>query len=107
MGQLGKVLPYGKPDPNGLWIHSAVAEALNARDVESMRSGFTCELFNMRGVHGFSGGKEEQGIAAGYHEKANALEEKGFHRIASAVRELAKGYERTAEHEAQRDPFED
>ena len=72
-----------------------------------MRSGFTMKLFNLRGVHGFSGGKEELTIAEGYHQKAEALEENGYHRIATAMRELAKGYERDAEREAQRNPYVD
>jgi hypothetical protein len=69
-----------------------------------MRSGFTTKLLNLRGAYWSSAGKEEQAIAAGYHEKAEALEEHGYHRIATAMRELAKGYERDAEREAQRNP---
>ena len=107
LNQIGQVLPYSPPDPDGLWIHCSVADALNAKDATEMRSGFTCELFNMRGVHGFSAGKEELDIAAGYHKKADALEEKGYHRFATAIRELAKGYEQDAERESRRDPFED
>jgi hypothetical protein len=84
-----------------------MAEALNAKDADVVRSGFTCELFNMRGVHGFSAGKEELEIAARYHKQADALEEKGYHRFATAIRELAKSYERDAERESKRDPFED
>ena len=72
-----------------------------------MRSGFTCELFNRRGVHGFSAGEEERKLAAGFGAKADALEEKGYERIATAVRELAKGYERDAEQEAKRNPYGD
>jgi hypothetical protein len=105
--QIGQVLPYSPPDPNGLWIHRSVAEALNAKDAAVMRSGFTCELFNMRGVHGFSAGKEELEIAGRYHKQADALEESGFHRFATELRDLAKRYERDAERESKRDPFED
>jgi hypothetical protein len=107
LNQIGQVLPYSPPDPDGLWIHRSIAEALNAKDAAEMRSGFTCELFNMRGVHGFSAGKEELEIASRYHKQADALEEKGYHRFATAIRELAKGYERDAEGESKRDPLED
>jgi hypothetical protein len=107
LNQIGHVLPYSPPDPDGLWIHRTIAEALNAKDAKEMRSGFTGELFNMRGVHGFSAGKEELEISGRYRKQAEALEEKGFHRFATAMRELAKRYERDAERESKRDPFED
>jgi hypothetical protein len=105
MSQIGQVLAHAPPDPDGLWVHRSVAEALNDKDANEMRSGFTMKLFNLRGVHGFSGGKEELAIAEGYHQKAEALEESGYHRIATAMRELAKGYERDAERESQRNPY--
>lgn len=107
LDQIGKVLAYSPPDPGGLWIHRSIAEALNAKDASELRSGFTCELFNMRGVHGFSAGKEELEIASRYHGRANSLEEEGFVRFATAMRDLAKGYERDAERESKHDPFED
>jgi hypothetical protein len=107
MNQIGQVLPYAPPDPDGLWIHRVVAEALNAKEAEDMRSGFTCEFFNQRGVHGFSHGQEERDLAAKFNAKADALEEKGYQRIATAVRGVAKGYERDAERESKRNPYED
>lgn len=88
-----------------LWIHKAIAVALDAKDAETMRNAFTTSLFNKRGVHGFTAGKEEQAIAAGYHEKAAALESVNFHRIADTVRTLAKGYERDALREAENNSF--
>jgi len=105
MSQIGQVLAHTPPDPDGLWINHAVADALNDKDAGSMRSGFTMKLFNLRGVHGFSAGKEELAIAEGCHKKAEALEENGYQRFATAMRELAKGYERDAEREAQRNPY--
>jgi hypothetical protein len=84
-----------------------IAEALNAKDAAEMRSGFTCKLMNMRGVHGFSAGKEEREIAAGYRKKAEELEQRGYSRFATAMRELAEHYERDAKREAARDPYGD
>jgi len=107
MSQIGQVLPYSPPDPNGLWIHHSVAEILNEKDAAKMRSGFTMELFNMRGVHGFTAGKEERKIAIQRHEQAEELEQYGYHRFATAMREFAESYEREAERESTRDPFED
>lgn len=105
MNQIGQVLPYAPPDPDGFWIHHVVAEALNAKEADELRSGFTREFFNQRGVHGFSRGQEERDLAANFSAKADALEEKGYQRVATAVRGLAKGYERDAELEAKRNPW--
>ena len=107
MNYIGQVLPHVPPDADGLWIQCPVAEALNAKDAAEMRSGFTCKLMNMRGVHGFSAEKEEREIASGYRKKAEALEQHSFSRFATAMRELAEHYERDAEHEAARDPYGD
>lgn len=70
-------------------------------------SGFTTELFNQRGVHGFTYGKEEWELAAKNREKAQALDAKGFTRFGTAMREFAEQYDRQAEREEKRDPFED
>ena len=105
--QLGQVLPYAPPDADGLWIDRIVAEALNAKDSKGMRSGFTCELFNQRGVHGFTAGREERELAQSNRDKAEALDARGYSRFATAMREFAERYEKDAEREASRDPHED
>ena len=104
--RIGHILIYAPEDPNGLWIHRAVASALNKRDAGEMRSGFTTELFNQRGVHGFTAGREERELAQQNREKAEALETEGYSRFATAMREFAKSYERDAERDALRSPFE-
>jgi hypothetical protein len=105
--ELGQTLVYGPKDPDGLWIHRAIAKILNERDADVMRSGFTMELFNQRGVHGFSHGSAEAELAKKYHGMAEALELAGFSRFGAAMRGLAKEYERDAEREAKRNPFDD
>jgi hypothetical protein len=107
LNELGQTLPYGPPDPSGLWVHSTIANVLNEKDAGAMRSGFTMELFNQRGVHGFTHGAAETDLAKGFYTKAEELELAGFPRLASSVRDLAKSYERDAEREARRDEFED
>ncbi len=107
MDQLGQALANAPQDPNGLWIHESIAAALDSRDVPEMRRAFAVGLFNKRGVHGFSHGEEEKVIAAGYREKAKALSDKGFHRVADAVRGLADDYERDAQRESRRDIFDE
>ncbi|WP_300319587.1 hypothetical protein [Idiomarina sp.] len=105
--QIGHVLTCAPPDSDGLWIHNAVAAALNLRDSGEMRSGFTTQLFNDRGVHGFTHGREERELARENLEKAESLDSKGYTRFATAMREFAAEYERQAEREAKRDPYED
>lgn len=51
MNIIGQVLIYSPPDPDGLWINHTVAEALNARESENMRAGFTVKLFSSRGAY--------------------------------------------------------
>jgi hypothetical protein len=104
---VGQVLIHAPGDPDGLWIHRSAAVALNGKNAEKMRTGFNTALFNSRGTHGFTAGKEERALAAKYREQADAGETAGFQRLATTLRELAKSYERDAEHEASSDPFDD
>lgn len=103
--QIGQVLTNTPEDPDGLWINKEVAEALDARDTAEMRSGFTIQLFNRRGVHQFTHGREERRLAAENREKAEALEMAGYTRFATAMREFAEQYERDAEREEKSDRF--
>lgn len=105
--QIGHVLTHAPPDPNGLWIHEAVATVLNYRDTEDMRSGFTTELFNQRGVHSFTYGEEERELASENRGKAEALNSRGFARFGTAMREFAEQYARQAELEEKRNPYDD
>ena len=72
-----------------------------------MRDGFQTALFNARGVHRFTAGQEERGLAENYRSRAEALESEGFQRLAESLRKLADGYERDAEREASREPFDE
>lgn len=105
--ELGHVLTYAPKDPDGLWIHKAVASVLNQRDAEKMRRNFMIALMNQRGVYSFSHGSQERELARGYREKAEALDIAGYTRFATAMRELADQYDADAERDERRDPFED
>ena len=105
--QIGHVLTHSCEDPNELWIHEAVASVLNGRDTEKMRSEFTSELFNQRGVYLHTAGTGERKLAQRNREKADALDAKGFSRFATAMRQFAEVYERQAIYEADFDPFDD
>lgn len=80
---------------------------MNRRDADAIRSGFTTEIINQKGVFGFSAGREELELAQSYHVRAEALEAKGFSRFATAMRELANSYEREAELQAKRGRLDD
>jgi hypothetical protein len=95
---IGGVLIHSPADPNGLWMHQAVAEALNARDSEDMRRGYSTGIFNSRGVRTVDPtGKPERELAEHYRQKAEDVENAGFHRLAVTLRGLADGYDREAE----------
>lgn len=105
--EIGMVLIYAPQDPNGLWIHKAVAAVLDEGAMGRMRFNFMLALKNQRGVHSFSHGAQERILAQGYREKAEALDLAGFTRLATTMRELADQYDADAERDERRDPFED
>lgn len=95
---IGNVLIHAPPDPEGLWIHQTVASALNAMDEEEMRNSFRSGMYNSRGVHTVDPtGKPERELAEKYKQKAEEVENAGYHRFAVTLRKLAERYEREAE----------
>ncbi len=95
---IGEVLIHAPSDPDGLWIHRAVAIALNDRDAEDMRNGFRTGMYNSRGVHTVDPtGKPERELAEQFRRKAEEVENAGFQRFAVILRSLTDGYEREAE----------
>jgi hypothetical protein len=108
MSMLGHSLIHSPPDPDGLWIHRSVAAALNAKDADDLRDGFRTELYNSRGVHWVDPtGKPEKELANKYRTQAEAVENAGYHRLATTLRELAASYEREAEFVSTRERFDD
>jgi hypothetical protein len=107
LSMVGHVLIHTPPDPDGLWIHHSAAMALNAKDANDMRDGFHTELFNSRGVHSWTAGREERELAEKYRTQAEEVEARGYHRLASSIRELVTSYERDAERQASEDPFDE
>lgn len=95
---IGKVLIHTPPDPDGLWIHRAVATALNDREADSMRKGYKTGAYNSRGVHFVDPtGKPERELAELFRKKAEKVEDAGFQRLAVTLRLLADKYDREAE----------
>jgi hypothetical protein len=98
MIQFGEVLIHAPADPKGLWIDRAVAAALNGKDAEKMRQGFSTGIFNSRGAHWVDpSGEPEKELAEEFRSKGEAVESAGFHRLAVTMRQLAESYEREAQ----------
>lgn len=100
MSRVGQVLIHAPPDPDGLWIHHSVAEVLNTKGANGMRDSFRVALYNARGAHFSSSGKQERVLAEKYRSQAEEVENHGYSRLAGSLRTLAESYERDAEWEA-------
>lgn len=100
---LGEALHTAPADHDGLWLHKSVAEVLDKRGMDSIRRGFALGLRNSRGVHAvdFSGNQDRE-IAAGYKEKAEAMEAEGFIVLATTMRDVAASYEEDAKNVVER-----
>jgi len=108
MTMASHVLIRVPPDPDGLWIHRSAAAALNAKDAGDMRDGFCTALLNARGAYWVDPtGRPERELAEKYRSRADAVDLVGYHRLATALRELAASYEREAERISSREIFGD
>jgi hypothetical protein len=95
---IGEVLIHSPSDPEGLWIHRAVAAALNDRENDYMRNGFRTGVYNLRGFHWVDPtGQPERNLAEQFRGKAEEVENAGFQRFAVTLRDLGDGYDREAE----------
>jgi len=106
---LGHALKYAPADPDGLWIHRSVASVLNAKEAEDIRSGFRNELYNSpHEMHWVDPtGAREKELAAKYRGQAEAVENAGYTRLATMLRDLAGEYDKEAGRTASRDLLED
>jgi hypothetical protein len=94
LSTIGGVLIHYIPDPDGLWIHRVLAEALDAEDAERMRNGFDIGILNSRGAHFVDPtGKPEKELAAKYRQQAEEVENAGYYRFAITLKDLAASYE--------------
>lgn len=95
--RIGELFIHAPSDPSGLWMHHTVAEALNARDAESMRDGYRSGWFNSRGIHRVDPqGRPEKALADRYKSHAEEVENAGYQRLAQTLRDLADMYHREA-----------
>ncbi len=93
--EIGEVLYFGPRDTNGLWIEP-ICELLDSKEDEGFRRGLSIQIFNSRGVHGFSGGKAELELAETWERIAAHSDSKGFHRLSATLHNLGAGYREEA-----------
>jgi len=94
---VGKVLFYSPADPLGFWINKAVADELNRKDADELRSGFSMQVFNSRGSHMVDPtGKPELELADEYKTKSEEAENAGYQRFAITLRKISESYESEA-----------
>jgi hypothetical protein len=103
---IGTSFVYAPLGVEGLLKHTSAAKILDRSDFDEMRRGFTTGLFNLRGVHGYTAGKEELEISDTYHRFAEKFEMAGFVRIATTLRSLSESYKRESEREARQNPYQ-
>lgn len=93
----GKILYYSPSDSSGFWINKTVAEVLNRKDTDEIRSGYRTEVFNSRGFHMVDPtGKPEFELAEIYRKRADETENNGYQRFAITLRQIAESYENEA-----------
>lgn len=95
--KIGHVLFYTPMDKNGFFINKTVAKKLNKKENKLLRSGYSSECFNSRGVHTVDpSAKPEKELAQKYREQAQSAESEGFVRLSEVMKELAESYEEEA-----------
>ena len=98
LNQVGQVLFHSPADPDNLWIDRTVAAALNEEDAEELRRGYVTGAFNARGVYRIDpSGSPERNLANQYRRKAEDVENAGYFRLATELKELAGRYDLEAE----------
>lgn len=98
MTQLGDVLVNAPEGPDGLWIHPTIAEAMNDRERASLRAGHGTGIRNSRGFHIVDPeAKPERALAVKYRKQADEVENAGYQRLATTLRDVATSYDRDAE----------
>ena len=98
MSHLGDVLVNSPEEPNGLWIHPVIADAMNNKDRSRLRDGYETGIRNSRGVHEVHpDAKPEKELAEKYRQKSETVENAGYQRLATTLRQVAASYDRDAE----------
>ncbi len=105
---LGESLIHAPADPDGLWIHRAVAQAMNDSNAQAMRHSYFFALRNSRGVYKIEGtGVQERELAEKYQSKGDQLQDAGFHRLASTLFSVSQSYASEADEAIKNDDLRD
>lgn len=87
---LGHCLIFTPKGSNGFWMQERVAKYLNAQVSTKVRNAFQVALFNSRGVHWVDKtGREDRELEDMYRRMAIESDERGFHRVAAMLNNLA------------------
>jgi hypothetical protein len=98
LSEVGKVLYYSPEDPSGLWIHKSVCEILENTENDRIRSGFTNEVYNSRGVYSVDPtGAPEKQLANIWKIRSEQVQKLGYVQFSESLKRLAEIYEREAE----------
>lgn len=97
--EIGKVLAYALPDPDGTAPPRAVRDLLERVASDEIDNGLAIGIYNRRGLTSrgiFDGGDPERDLAAAFREQAAGAA--AWPRTRRLVRRLAEGYEQEARH---------
>ena len=104
---IGEALLHAPPDPDGLWIHKSIANALNDRRAQTMRHAYYMATRNSRGVYRVEGtGAQERELAQKFRTRAEHLRDAGFDRLASTLESVSRSYDIDSEYAIRRDEIE-
>jgi len=98
MIQLGDVLVNSPMGGDGLCIHPVIAEAMNSKERSKLRDGYGTGIRNSRGAHVVDPkAKPERALSDKFRLRTEDIENIGYHRLATTLRDVANSYDRDAE----------
>lgn len=98
MQEIGKVFYYYPESDDGLWLPKDVAEVIDGKDAEDIRTGYALEIYNSRGVHWIDPeGKPEMALSEKWKKRAEVAENEGYPRFGAKLREVSESYMREAQ----------
>jgi len=103
MSQVGRLIGRAAAAIDWLQKMPELAVALDAGWSDRLRTAFSIQIRNNRGVFSPTGGREEDALASRYDDDAIQAEGQGWFRIAAVLREIAEEYRRDAEQQRRDD----
>ena len=91
MTKLGEILVNSPKDSSDLYINKTIAVYLNKKTNKDLRHGYEIGIYNARGAH-LIDYNEEIKLAKAYENKAEDVENEGFHRLAMVLRTISDDY---------------